>query len=126
MTSRADAHFARVYDHEALAFGSLVRIKRAGVLGEEVRAVVADSGDTVADETGVVLTRATNRSYEIAAADYTVRDEEVEPRAGDLIYETINLVDAVFEVMPPSPVEPAWQRLESDGVRWLVHAKRVR
>lgn len=125
MVSRADSLFADVYELDADFFGTQVRIQRATWIGSPVTAIVGEIENEIAARKGGMRIEREWRDYEFAVADYIVNGKVVDPQVGDTIHETINGVACRFKVTPTNTLR-AIERLDSDGVRWLVRAKLVK
>jgi hypothetical protein len=59
------------------------------------------------------------------AADLLLNDEQVEPRAGDIIKTTHNGSESRFEVVSPGGDEPAWRFSDPNRVRVRVHTREI-
>ena len=125
MTSSADTAFADIYDLDADFFGTTIQIQRGSVTSESLTAIVDEVESKIAETLPNTSTAIASRNYEIDVADYKINGAAVIPRSGDRIKETVNGVACEFELMKFGADMPAFERLESDGVRWLVRTKRV-
>lgn len=65
-----------------------------------------------------------SRDYIVHAADMIISGSEIAPRAGDRITETIQGVVCVFEVMALGQ-KHEYEPLDTDGLMWLIHTKKV-
>ena len=66
------------------------------------------------------------RSFAFDAADLDFGEGPVMPETGDQVLETIGGVVCVFEVMPPTTGQLAWDWIgpfRQDGARFLVHTQ---
>lgn len=125
MASQADTDFADIYDLDSGFFGTDIKIQRGPFVGETVTGIVDVVENKIAEGMPNTGTSVVSRNYEIDAVDYKVNGQQVEPRSGDRIRETINGVACIFELMKVGKDLPAFERLDSDGVRWLVRTKQV-
>jgi hypothetical protein len=70
-------------------------------------------------------TRRRVRDYKIDVADLVFDGEQLEPRSGDVIVETIAGDDVTFEVFEPAEGESSWRFADSDRTRARIHTREV-
>lgn len=126
MPSQADQQFAEIYDQDADFFGISVRIQRGASVSSSVTAIVDEDVEMIGDIADGIGTKRKTRNYTIAKSDYLVAGAAAEPRAGDLILETINSMACKFEVIDGSESQPSHEREHPDGVRWVVRTQQVK
>lgn len=125
MTSQADTLFADIYTLDAAFFGADIYIQRGPLRTAPITGIVDVVESGVQESAPDNSIKVSSRNYEIAVSDYAFNGETVEPKATDRIVETINGVECKFQPMKPSKDLPAWEKLDSDGVRWLIRTKLV-
>lgn len=92
--------------------GPATSVTAVGVPVEERYKTVGDDG---------CLTWFHSTDWCIAAADL----DELTPRPGDRISETLNGDERVYEVLPISDAEPCFKPTDTSGIRVTVHTKRI-
>lgn len=106
--------------------GESVSVTREPYTTTGVIAAVGGINEEALDQVGNVVVEHDRITFEIAAEDYLVNSEAVEPARGDLITRTAVDDDPVYEVLPRSSSEQAWRWAnEPARTHYLIHAKRV-
>ena len=102
-------------------FGVRLTLQRGPRQTTDVAATWSRPPDEI-DVEGMPL-RITNRVYRIAAQDYVINGQIVEPKRSDLLIETIHGQATTFEILPTENM-PAFER-DGDGYHWIIRAKRI-
>jgi hypothetical protein len=126
MPSLFDEAFAIANDLFAEAFGieGGVTLCRAGWETAAVPAEVVLTNHESLDEASGFVSTVQSRDYLIATDAYQINGEVVEPRAGDVLRETIGGVECQFQVMPIANGR-ASEWFAAGGERWIIRTKRV-
>ena len=88
----------------------------------EIIAVPADVEYEIVGRDGY-QTRFLSRDYYVLKSSLSIGTAQVEPRAGDRVVETIGGVEQTFQLLPVGEMPAA--KLRSDGLRYVLHTKRV-
>lgn len=67
---------------------------------------------------------ALSRDYIVTAEDLLISSEEITPRSGDRIVETIRGTEMTFEVMAIGQLKE-WEPVDTDGTMILIHTKKI-
>ncbi len=117
-----DDDFAAADEMFAESFGGTVTYVR-GNSEIEVTAEAVLHDYEVTDHRGAI-TPVRSRDFVIAVAALVIGDEEIEPRGGDVIKETINGSIERFQVMPLGDRQAA-EHTDTSGTSWLIHTKHI-
>ena len=120
--SAVDGDFAVIEAMEDELFGDSVVYAR-GESSVTITAIASEVNRFVESSSGVGV-QISSRAYECNAADIVIGGEQVEPRNGDIITETIDGASHVYEVMPLSD-EPCFDWLDAAHRRILIYTKRI-
>lgn len=121
MPNAFEANFRdRVIPAANRAFGVSVFFVRGGLLTPEFTARRGDRDYTAIDtEYGIEVT-VTMRDFLLPVAGLLIDGDPIEPRTGDRIIAG----DETFEIQPPDQSKPSVE-LQSGGIEWLVHTKKI-
>lgn len=104
--------------------GRTVRYSRGPLSSEDINAVCTERRDEAVDEQGLITTLV-NYDWTFTTTEMDIRGEQIEPRAGDRITETLDGTEYVYEVMPlPNKKTHEWA--DTSGIMTVVHTKRIR
>lgn len=119
-----DDDFDAADDLLAEAFGGSITLRRGGstTTGVSAQVIITDH-DAIDDQSGMTVS-VQSRDFLIRVEAYAFGGTAVEPRAGDVIVETVNGVECQFELMPIGR-RPAFEWAAADGRRWIVRTKKV-
>jgi hypothetical protein len=99
-----------------------VQYRRNQFVSGDITAVVTHHEYPVIDD-GLQLTL-TRDDWTFVASELTIDGVAIEPREGDEIFETLNGVELVYEVLPVAD-RPCFEWMDTFRKLILVHSKQV-
>lgn len=118
-----DSDFSAASELFVEAFGTTVTLSRGPLSTESVECETYQNEYLVDDAEGLA-TAVTVRDFVVSVSDYLIGGRVVAPQRGDRFTETIAGTAYVFEASP-LPGMPVAQWVDTDGGKWVVHAKKV-